>query len=194
LTEKKNNYINSTGQMISVVRATEDDCHSIVSIGKVSVAESHKGSSSAEIMNEFLERNYNVDTIKAELNDINNIYYILNYKGDPVGFSKIVLNAWNQNIAAENVAKLDRIYLLKDVYGLGLGWQLLNFNIELAKNKGQSGMWLYVWIGNNRAIDFYLKAGFSIIGSHEYYVNKSHYDLSHQLFLNFLESRSMIEF
>ena len=56
-----------------------------------------------------------------------------------------------------------------------------------ALEKGQySGfVWLYTWIGNNRAIDFYLKAGFTIIGSHKFYVTKTHYDLSHQLFLKY---------
>ena len=171
--------------MISVIKAREKDCNSIVSIGKVSVEESHRGSSSAEIMNEFLERNYNSDAIREELNDINNIYYIINYNDKPVGFSKIILNAKHPNIVAENVTKLDRIYLLKEFYGLKLGLELLNFNIELSGNNKQSGMWLYVWIGNDRAINFYLKAGFTIIGSHKFYVTKTHYDVSHQMFLNF---------
>ena len=172
-------------RMISVIKATESDHNSIVSIGKISVEESHRGSSSAEVMNEFLEREYNNDAIKEELNDINNIYYIINYNDKPAGFSKIILNAKHPNIAAENVTKLDRIYLLKEFYGLKLGLELLNFNIELARNNNQSGMWLYAWIGNNRAIDFYLKAGFTIIGSHKFYVTKTHYDVSHQMFLNF---------
>jgi len=171
--------------MISVIKATERDHNSIVSIGKVSVADSHRDSCSAEDMNEFLERNYNSDAIKDELNDINNIYYIINYYDNPVGFSKIILNAKHPNIAAENVAKLDRIYLRKEFYGLKLGLELLNFNIELSRNNTQSGMWLYTWIGNNRAINFYLKAGFAIIGSHKFHVTKTHYDLSHQLFLKF---------
>lgn len=145
--------------MTSVIKATGRDYNSIVSIGKISVEESHRGSSSAEDMNEFLERNYNSDVIREELNDINNIYYIINYNDKPVGFSKIILNAKHPNIVTENVTKLDRIYLLKEFYGLKLGLELLNFNIELSRNNNQSGMWLYVWIGNNRAIDFYLKAG-----------------------------------
>ena len=176
-------------RMISVIKATERDYNSIVSIGKISVAESHRGSCSAEDMNEFLERNYNSDAIKEELNDINNIYYIINYNDKPVGFSKIILNAKHPNIVTENVTKLDRIYLLKEFYGLKLGLELLNFNIELSRNNNQSGIWLYTWIGNNRAINFYLKAGFTIIGSHKFYVNKTHYDLSHQLFLNLPEPK-----
>ena len=172
-------------RMISVIKATESDYNSIVSIGKLSVAESHRGSCSEEEMNEFLERNYNSDAIREELKDVNNIYYIIRYHDQPVGFSKIILNAKHPNIAAENVTKLDRIYLLREFYGLKFGLELLNFNIELSKNNNQSGMWLYTWIGNNRAIDFYLKAGFTNIGSHKFYVNETHYDMCHQLFLNF---------
>ena len=171
--------------MISIIKATEKDHNSIVSIGKISVEESHRGSSSAEVMNEFLERNYNSDAIKKELSDINNIYFIINYNDKPVGFSKIILNAKHPNIITENVTKLDRIYLLTEFYGLKLGLELLNFNIELAKNNNQSGIWLYAWIGNMRAVNFYLKAGFTIIGSHKFYVTKTHYDVSHQMFLDF---------
>lgn len=171
--------------MISIIKATEKDCNSIACIGKISVEESHRGSSSVAVMNEFLERNYNSDAIKKELNDINNIYYVINYNDKPVGFSKIVLNARHANIVAENVTKLDRIYLLKEFYGLKLGLELLNFNIKLSKNNNQSGIWLYVWVGNKRAIDFYLKAGFIIIGNHKFYVTETHYDESHQMFLDF---------
>ncbi len=171
--------------MISIIKATERDYNSIVSIGKISVAASHKDSCSAEVMNEFLERNYNSDAIREELHDINNIYYLINYNDKPAGFSKIILNAKHSNIVAENVTKLDRIYLLEEFYGLKLGLELLNFNIELSKNNNQSGMWLYTWIGNNRAVIFYLKAGFTIIGTHKYYVNETHYDPSHQMLLNY---------
>lgn len=171
--------------MISIRRATERDYESIGRIGRISVEESHRGSSSAEVMNEFLERNYNNDEIKKELNDINNIYHIIHYNDQPAGFSKIILNDRHANIVLENVARLDRIYLLKEFYGLKLGLELLNFNVELSRNNNQSGMWLYAWVGNTRAIDFYLKAGFAVIGSHQYYVNETHYDESCQMFLSF---------
>jgi diamine N-acetyltransferase len=171
--------------MISINKATEQDCNAIVGIGRQSVAESHKGSSSDDVMKEFLDRNYNCDVIKQELNDAKNIYYMVNYNDKAAGFSKIVLYATHPNIVSENVAKLDRIYLLKEFYGLKLGRELLNFNIKLSKENNQSGIWLYAWIGNTRAIDFYLKAGFTIIGNHKYYVTETHFDESHQMLLKF---------
>lgn len=170
---------------MKIIKATEVDCNSIVSIGRIAVADSHINSCSPEIMNEFLERNYNYDTIREELSDVNNIYYMISHDDKPVGFSKIILNSKHPDIAADNVALLDRIYLLREFYGLKLGLKLLNFNIELSKNNNQSGMWLYAWIGNERAVNFYLRAGFKIIGSHKYYVNETHYDVSHHMLLKF---------
>jgi ribosomal protein S18 acetylase RimI-like enzyme len=168
-----------------ISKATEQDCYSIASIGRIAVAESHKDSCSPEVMNEFLEKNYNSGAIREELNDINNIYYLIQYNDGPVGFSKIVLNARHPNLTNENVTKLDRIYLDKQFYGLNLGSKLLQFNIELSRNNNQAGMWLYTWIGNDRAINFYLKAGFKIVGSYKYYVTETHFDVSHQMLLIF---------
>lgn len=171
--------------MISITKAMESDCSAIIAIGKQSVEESHRGSCSAQDMNEFLTRNYNANTIKSELNDQKNIYYVIKHSNQPVGFSKIILNATHENIASSNVTILDRIYLLKEFYGLKLGLELLNFNISLAKQNNQSGMWLYAWIGNVRAVNFYRKAGFAIIGRHKYYVTDTHYDGTHHMFLDF---------
>lgn len=172
--------------MISITKASEKDYPAIVSIGKVSVAETHKESCSEKDMNEFIESRYNNEAIKEELADPNNIYHIIHYNGQPVGFSKIVLNCKHQNIAAENVTKLDRIYLLKEFIGLKLGIRLLNFNIEISKNNNQAGMWLYTWVGNEKALKFYFKSGFTNIGSHKFYITDTHYNDNHQLFLNFM--------
>ena len=170
--------------MISVIKATEKDFQSIVDIGRISVAQAHRDSCAPEDLNDYMERNYNPHAIQQELSDPKNIYHIICYNSIPAGFSKIVLNAAHPNIVAKNVTKLDRIYLLKEFFGLKLGLELLNFNISLAKNNHQSGIWLFTWVGNNRAVDFYLKTGFTIIGSHKFYVTETHYNLNHHMVLN----------
>jgi diamine N-acetyltransferase len=172
--------------MISIYKAALSDAQIIVDIGKISVGDAHRESSSAEDMNQYLEANYNVETIVAELRDPANNYYLLNYNGQPAGFSKIILNAAHPNIAQTNAAKLDRIYLLKEYFGLKLGFELLRFNIEFAKESNQSGIWLFTWTGNHRAVDFYHKAGFRIIGTHNFYITEKHYNPNHQMFLDIL--------
>src|SRR4051812_16963386 len=119
--------------MISIKRATKADYRTIASIGKVSVEEAHRESCSVEDMNDFLERNYNDEAIKEELEDARNIYHILDFNGRPIGFSKIILDAEHTNITEKNTAKLDRIYLLSEFFGLQLGFELLKRNIQLSK-------------------------------------------------------------
>ncbi|MBC7557578.1 MAG: GNAT family N-acetyltransferase [Chryseobacterium sp.] len=170
--------------MISIFKANVNDYKSIVDIGNVSVPEAHEGSCAPEDLNEYIQNNYNESAIKKELGDENNIYYILNYNGKAVGFSKIILNAKHPNIESENIVKLDKIYLLKEFQGLKLGFELLNYNINFAKNNKQNAIWLYTWIGNLNAINFYEKTGFKIIGENEFYINKTTSNLIYQMLLN----------
>ena len=170
--------------MISIFKANVNDYKSIVLIGNVSVPEAHEGSCAPEDLNEYIQNNYNESAIKKELGDENNIYHILNYNGKAVGFSKIILNAKHPNIESENVVKLDKIYLLKEFQGLKLGFELLNYNINFAKNNKQNAIWLDTWIGNLKAIKFYEKTGFKIIGKNQFYINKTTSNLIYQMLLN----------
>ena len=171
--------------MILIVRANENNFQPIVNIGKVSVSEAHRGSCPPEDLADYIQKNYNEAAILKELLDKNNAYHILYYNGEAVGFSKIILNAKQPNISFENAAKLDRIYFLKEFQGLKLGFELLNYNVNICKNHQQIAIWLYTWIGNEKAITFYQKTGFKIIGSHEFYVTTLMFNVNHQMLLKF---------
>jgi ribosomal protein S18 acetylase RimI-like enzyme len=171
--------------MISIVKATPSHVQTILTIGKISVEEAHRSSCDATVLGQYIEKNYNTHSIQEELKDDKNIYHILYVDDKPAGFSKIILNVAHPNILQKNSTKLDRIYLLSEFFDRKLGLELLQFNINLAKNNNQSGMWLFTWVGNTRAINFYLKHGFQIIGSHNFQVTETHYNLNHQMLLTF---------
>jgi diamine N-acetyltransferase len=171
--------------MISITRATAADYQTIVDIGKISVTEAHRGSCPDEDLDAFVARNYNGEAIRAELTDANNIYHIIYWDGEPAGFSKIILNAAHADIQQKNVTKLDRIYLLSTFFNRKLGLELLKFNIDFSKSHQQSGIWLYTWTGNERAIKFYQKNGFNIIGSYDFPVTETRSNPNHHMFLSF---------
>ena len=171
---------------ISIKKATEKDFNAIVEIGRVSVDESHRDSCAAADMAAYIDSHYNDAAITEELKDLKNIYHIIFVDEQPVGFSKLVLNAEYATIPRKNIAKLDRIYLLKNFQRLKLGFELLQFNISLAKNNNQSGIWLVTWEGNKTAVDFYLKTGFTIHGSENFNVSETHSNLCHLMLLDFI--------
>jgi ribosomal protein S18 acetylase RimI-like enzyme len=171
--------------MTDIKRATEKDAAAIVAIGSISVEEAHRDSCAPGILKAYMDAHYNEAAIRTELQQPAHWYHLLYYNQEPVGFSKIVLNANHASIDQPHTSKLDRIYLLKEYQALKLGKALLDFNIELAKQNGQTGMWLFTWIGNERAIRFYQKAGFEIIGRHQFLVSGDHYNENHHMLLKF---------
>lgn len=80
---------------------------------------------------------------------------------------------------------MSRLYLLKEFFGLNLGKELFNFNLNLSKENNQQGIWLAVWIENKRAINFYHKMGFQKVGSFDFEISKTHYNPNHILYLEF---------
>jgi len=171
--------------MVSIVKATEDDAEQLSELSNLTFLESHGHSAAAVDINNFIENKYNPASLKNELKDVKNIFYTLYYNNKIAGFSKIILNYPDTNCNITNVAKLERIYLLKEFYNLHLGQQLLDFNIKLLKENSQTGVWLFVWQENERAIHFYKKNGFVVIGEFEYKISEKHSNPNFQMLLLF---------
>jgi ribosomal protein S18 acetylase RimI-like enzyme len=169
--------------MILIVKAQEKDFQLLAELGKISFIESHGNSAATTEINKYVNNKYNNQQFKDELSDLNNVYHIIYYNNQPAGYSKIIFNFPHSNIPKKNVTLLERFYLLKEFYNLKLGFELLNFNIELSKKNQQAGMWLFVWKENQRALGFYKKNGFVIIGSHDFKITETHSNPNHQMFL-----------
>jgi ribosomal protein S18 acetylase RimI-like enzyme len=171
--------------MMTIQKATAEDAATIVEIGKQSFIESHGHSASAADIDSYVSRKYSLDAVKGELEDLKNIFHLIFFNGQAAGYSKIILNVPNENISAQNIACMDRLYLLKGFYGQKLGLHLFELNLEISKQSGQAGMWLYTWVENTRAIVFYTKAGFEIVGKRNFPISETHSNPNHVMYLEY---------
>jgi ribosomal protein S18 acetylase RimI-like enzyme len=178
------NYFN----MDTIIRkANPSDAELLSNLGRQTFIESHGHSAAKEDIDTYINTAYNLEACQQELTDTNNVYYFIYYNNQPAGFSKIILNCPAPFIETTNITKLERIYVLKEFYNLKLGLALLNYNIELSKSNQQAGMWLYTWIENERAVSFYKKAGFVIIGSYDFRISARHTNPNHRMYLEYAE-------
>lgn len=168
--------------MVTIVKATTDNATLLADIGRISFIESHGHSAPAADIDAYVAAKYTPAILQQELNDPGNIYHILYHAQQAAGYSKIILHSPHPGMP-QNITKLERIYLLKEFYQLKLGYQLLQFNIDLSKKNNQAGMWLYVWKENHRAVNFYIKAGFQIIGSYDFKLSETHSNPNHRMLL-----------
>lgn len=147
--------------------------------------ESHGASASETDIQAYIAEKYTLQQFENELNNPANHYYFICVDDQIAGFSKLVMNVPFNEKNESNFAKLERLYLLEEFYDLKLGHELFQFNCDLAKQHSQKGIWLFVWTENHRAIRFYSKAGFEIVGSHNFKISENHSNPNHQLLLQF---------
>ncbi len=171
--------------MHSITEAKTEDAELLAEIGRTSWIEAHGSSAESEHIQFYVSQKYTKEVILEQIKSPSNKYYIVYWNGKPAGYSNLIINAKDSNVDLPDVAELDRLYLLSEFYNLKLGWELLNFNIKLAKENAQNGLWLYVWKGNERALSFYHKAGFEIVGSHDFKISETHSNPNHLMLLRF---------
>jgi diamine N-acetyltransferase len=171
--------------MIKIERANLNHAYLLKDLGEKSFVESHGKSASKADIEFYVSKSYGLTKIRKELLDDKNIFHMIYCNDQPVGYSKIILNAQHQNINSDNSTKLERLYLLKEYYGLKFGLKLFEFIINLSKKNGQEGMWLFVWIKNDRALNFYRAAGFSIIGNTDFKISENHSNPNYQMYLRY---------
>lgn len=87
-----------------------------------------------------------------------------------VGFAQ--LRRAELPVAAAKPANVElwRIYVDSQHHGSGMGRTLLAAAGEEARAFGATGVWLGVWEQNPRAIAFYTKHGFDVVGAHNFTV------------------------
>ncbi|WP_455827482.1 GNAT family N-acetyltransferase [Pseudomonas graminis] len=85
-----------------------------------------------------------------------------------VGFAQIQLGTGHALIDTPNVAELQRLYIQERFTGQGIGVQLLQAAEQLAAREGAAMLWATVWVGNERALGFYPRRGYAVLGAPTY--------------------------
>lgn len=171
--------------MINIRPATIDDASVLSLLAPIVHLESHGHSAKPEHHEIYIQKKLSIDAFVLELSNPENIYHLLYADDVAAGYSKIILNLNHPLITEAPVTKLERIYLLKEYYGMDAGKKLFDHNVTLSKDQDQLGMWLQVWMENHRAIAFYKKQGFQIIGSHDFEVSPTHFNPNHVMYLKY---------
>ncbi|WP_299251726.1 GNAT family N-acetyltransferase [uncultured Aquimarina sp.] len=163
--------------MIKIQIAKEADTAILALLGRITWAESH-GHYIDDKSNllKYLNNNFSVSKTKQDINNANNLFYIVYVDDLPVGYAKLVINAINESIASQNNCRLERIFIQNQFIPLKIGQQLLTFVEGKAKELQLDTMWLSVYIKNNRAIKFYEKNEFKNVGELNFLVNGKAYE------------------
>ena len=174
--------------MFKIQKPTIQDAKLLSKLSKEAFLVSHGHSAPKKDIETYVTNNFSIENFVIELENTENEYYVIYYKDKIAGFSKVIFNSKNECLKDLNITKMSRLYLLEEFYGLDLGTKLFNFNVSLAKENKQAGIWLAVWVENKRAIAFYKKMGFKDVGNFDFKISETHSNPNHILYLESLVS------
>lgn len=125
-----------------------------------------------EDMAAYLDDAFNAEQLTKEFNDPNSSYFLLYADDSLAGYLKLNEAPSQTDINDTESLEIERIYVLSEFQGAGLGRYLMEQAISIATERKKRYVWLGVWEKNEKAIRFYKKNGFYEIGTHTFVMGK----------------------
>lgn len=95
-----------------------------------------------------------------------NGYFKINIHKSPLEAVSPIIYASETNFKNLKALEIERIYVVKNAKGRGVGRLMMAEIQTLARQNSCSYIWLGVWTENTDAIAFYEKMGFKVFGEH----------------------------
>ena len=162
---------------IEIRLAKKEDAPSIALLGRTTFTETfgHFFRDQQDLI-EYYNLTFSVQKIEAGIEKPNNVFWIAFANRLPVGYAKLKLNSPSEFVESKDVCQPQKIYVLKDFLSMKIGLGLQDALLKRAKELNFDNVWLSVLDSNERAINFYKKAGFEEIGNHDFQIGKENFE------------------
>lgn len=140
----------------------------LAEIGARMFADTFGSYNTSEDMAAYLAKSFSPEIQLIELLDPSTTFFIAEVACQPAGFVRLKAGLAPACITGHNPIELVRIYAGKDWIGHGIGARLMDHSIQFARDNSYDSIWLDVWDKNPRAIRFYEKWGFKIVGRQDF--------------------------
>lgn len=119
-------------------------------------------------MREHCAIHFGVSSFAEILADLRKSIVLAEQGQAPVAYAQLHLGESWSSVQAVKPAELHRFYVLEDWHGKGLAGEFLKHLAGVCRQSGADVLWLGVWEKNSRAIKFYEKNGFVVVGHKEF--------------------------
>jgi len=157
---------------ITIRIAIAADAESLAALAHRTFYETYEPDTDPGDMAIHLARSYSPVMQLAEINDPAMRTLLAVRDETMLGYAQVRLNdprhAEPACVTGANPMEIWRFYVDRPWHGRGIAQRLMREAIELAKSLGARTIWLGVWERNPRAIAFYRKCGFQLIGEHQF--------------------------
>lgn len=122
----------------------------------------------AEDMQAYLDVAFENNKLRNELSNPDSDFFFLFIEDTLAGYLKLNEAPSQTDINDSSSLEIERIYVIREFQGEGLGCYLMEQAIAIAIERKKNYVWLGVWEKNEKAIRFYKKNGFYEISTHAF--------------------------
>ena len=149
-----------------ITSLTISDVSILRGIARDTFIETFSEANKAEDMERYLTENFSEEQLARELSNPDSFFYVAEVNGHVVGYLKLNTAHAQTEPQAADALEIERIYVLSNYHGGGVGQALYHHAMSVAEDRKASYVWLGVWEHNHRALRFYEKNGFIAFGTH----------------------------
>lgn len=150
---------------VTIRLATEADAEMIADVSRTTFYDTFAAQNSSKNMELFLNQQFTRERLIKEVVLVENTFLLAYYKDELAGYVKLRQGESPKQLKGLKALEIARIYVLKEYIGKGVGKQLMQTSIDIAKSKKLQVIWLAVWEHNLRAFKFYSSWGFHKFGN-----------------------------
>lgn len=156
--------------------ATIDDAEPLTAFSRQTFLDTYADQNTPADMELYLKQSLTTAQWRDILDRPEHQVFLLNDDQELAGYAEIRQGFTPGCVSTRVPVELSRLYVARQRFGQGLGVRLMQACVTAAAERGGTGLWLGVWQRNQRAIEFYRRSGFSIVGTQFFPLGK---DLQH---------------
>jgi len=150
---------------IALRRAAPADAARLASFAATAFTDTFAAQNTAEDMVAYLATAFGEPIQRAELTDPQCTVFLAERDGEIVGYAMLRDGPTPACVTDPSAIEIARLYAGQRWIGAGIGALLMQRCLVEAASRGRRTIWLGVWERNVRAIGFYQRWQFSIVGS-----------------------------
>lgn len=155
-------------EALIIRRAELKDVDVLRVFGEATFRETFSAQNSKENLDAYLAKSFSLANVEAQLKSPNSEFYFASLNGEVIGYLKL-------NTSDEGL-EIERIYVIAAAQGQRIGKALYEFTLNLANTRKSDWLWLGVWQGNTKAIEFYKRQGMEVFDTRQFQLGSELHD------------------
>jgi ribosomal protein S18 acetylase RimI-like enzyme len=170
----------SDKSLIKFELVKDADLHSLHEVSTLAYYQAYFGAYTYNDLKPYLEDFFSEEILEEEIAKPDQDYFLVKKSDRAIGFAQVkrfVLIEESIRRQSDNSAELFKLYLLQKYTGKGIGTRFMQMMSEHYQSRGFQNFYSTVWSLSPRALRFYKRQGFEVVGEIDYdYAGKNNID------------------